>query len=40
MATMPYVPLGAFLHPNVWRRGISGVIDSPALVFYNIAKSG
>ena len=40
MATMPYVPLGAFLHPNVWRRTISGVIDSPALVFYNIAKSG
>jgi peptide/nickel transport system substrate-binding protein len=40
MANMPYVPLGAFLHPNVWRRTISGVIDAPVLVFYNIAKSG
>jgi peptide/nickel transport system substrate-binding protein len=39
-ATVPYVPLGAFLHPNVWRRTISGVIDGPMLVFYNIAKSG
>jgi peptide/nickel transport system substrate-binding protein len=40
MANVPYVPLGAFLHPNVWRRTISGVIDAPVLVFYNIAKSG
>jgi len=30
MATMPYVPLGAFLHPNVWRRTISGVIADNA----------
>jgi peptide/nickel transport system substrate-binding protein len=40
MANMPYVPLGSFMHPDVWRRTITGVIQAPVLVFYNIAKSG
>jgi peptide/nickel transport system substrate-binding protein len=39
MATVPYVPLGAFLHPNVFRRNVTGLIDGPALVFYNMQKS-
>lgn len=38
-ATIPYVPLGVNFNPNVWRRTISGVLDGPILVFYNITKS-
>ena len=36
---LPYVPLGQFKQPFLWRRNISGVIKSNTLVYWNIEKS-
>lgn len=38
-ANLPYLPLGVYFHPTVWRRNVSGVIDAPVLLMYNISKS-
>ena len=36
---LPYIPLGQFKQPFLWRRNISGVIKSNTLVYWNIEKS-
>ncbi|MCC7282661.1 MAG: ABC transporter substrate-binding protein [Acetobacteraceae bacterium] len=36
---LPYVPLGVYFHPTVWRSNVSGVIDAPVLLMYNISKA-
>lgn len=35
-----YVPLGQYLNPNAWRGNVTGVLDGPVPVFWNIAKEG
>ncbi len=37
--TLPYVPLGRYLHPNVWRSNVTDVIHAPVLLLYNIRKT-
>jgi peptide/nickel transport system substrate-binding protein len=36
---VPHVPLGHFLSPSAWRRNVTGVIRSPVVLFYNMAKT-
>ncbi|WP_439578787.1 ABC transporter substrate-binding protein [Elioraea sp.] len=38
-ANLPYVPLGMYLHPNVWRSSVTDVIHAPVLLLYNIRKT-
>jgi peptide/nickel transport system substrate-binding protein len=35
---LPYLPLGQFVQPFLWRRNISGVLRSNVLAFWNISK--
>ncbi|WP_458097661.1 ABC transporter substrate-binding protein [Roseomonas sp. WA12] len=39
MEVLPYVPLGFYWQPSVWRRNVTGVFRAPATVFWNIGKS-
>lgn len=39
MRTVPYIPLGYYWQPSVWRRGLRGVRPSPSTVFWNIEKT-
>ncbi|MFZ6764401.1 ABC transporter substrate-binding protein [Pseudoroseomonas sp. WGS1072] len=39
MLSIPYVPLGFYWQPSVWRRNVRGVSRSPSTVFWNIEKS-
>ncbi len=39
MEFMPYIPLGYYWQPSVWRRNVTGVFRTPATVFWNIGKS-
>jgi peptide/nickel transport system substrate-binding protein len=39
METLPYVPLGYYWQPSVWRRNVTNVFRSPATVFWGIGKS-
>ena len=36
---IPYVPLGQFKQPFLWRKNVSGVLKANTLVFWNITKS-
>jgi peptide/nickel transport system substrate-binding protein len=36
---LPYLPLGQFVQPFLWRSNISGVLRSNVLAFWNISKS-
>lgn len=36
---IPYVPLGQFKQPFLWRKNVSGVLRANTLVFWNITKS-
>ncbi len=36
---MPYVPLGQFKQPFVWRRNVTGVVKANTLVYWNIEKA-
>ena len=36
---IPYVPLGQFKQPFLWRKNVSGVLRTGVLVFWNIDKS-
>jgi peptide/nickel transport system substrate-binding protein len=35
---IPYVPLGQFKQPFLWRKNVSGVLKANTLVFWNITK--
>ena len=37
--SLPYVPLGQFRQPFVWRRNITGVLKANTLVYWNIEKA-
>ena len=37
--SLPYVPLGQFKQPFVWRRNVTGVLKSNTLVYWNIEKT-
>jgi peptide/nickel transport system substrate-binding protein len=37
--TMPYVPLGFYRQPEVWRSNLTGVFPTPTTVYWNIGKS-
>ncbi|HEY8610858.1 MAG TPA: ABC transporter substrate-binding protein, partial [Roseomonas sp.] len=39
MEVLPYVPLGFYWQPSVWRRNVTGVFRAPATVFWNIGKA-
>ena len=36
---VPHVPLGHFLSPSAMRRNVTGLIKSPVVLFYNMAKT-
>ena len=36
---MPYVPLGQFKQPFLWRKNITGVLRSNNVVYWNIDKT-
>jgi peptide/nickel transport system substrate-binding protein len=36
---VPYLPLGQFVQPFLWRSNISGVLRSNVLAFWNISKT-
>ena len=36
---LPYLPLGQFIQPFVWRSNIAGVLRSNVLAFWNISKA-
>jgi len=35
---MPYVPVGQFTRPIAFRTGVTGLLEGPMLVFWNISK--
>jgi peptide/nickel transport system substrate-binding protein len=37
--SLPYVPLGQFRQPFIWRRNVTGVLKSNTLVYWNIEKA-
>ena len=37
--SLPYVPLGQFKQPFVWRRNVTGVLKANTLVYWNIEKA-
>ncbi len=37
--SLPYVPLGQFKQPFIWRRNITGVVKANTLVYWNIEKA-
>jgi peptide/nickel transport system substrate-binding protein len=37
--SLPYIPLGQFKQPFLWRRNVSGVIKANTLVYWNIEKT-
>ena len=37
--SLPYVPLGYYIHPAAWRRAVTGVFPAPTTVYWNIGKS-
>jgi hypothetical protein len=39
METLPYVPLGYYWQPSVWRRNVTNVFRTPATVFWGMGKS-
>ncbi|WP_419896810.1 ABC transporter substrate-binding protein [Roseomonas sp. USHLN139] len=39
MQTIPYIPLGFYWQPSVWRRGLAGVQPSSSTTFWNIEKT-
>jgi peptide/nickel transport system substrate-binding protein len=36
---LPYVPLGQFKQPFLWRRNVTGVLRTSNLVYWNIDKT-
>jgi peptide/nickel transport system substrate-binding protein len=37
--SLPYVPLGQFKQPFVWRKNVTGVLKTNTLVYWNIEKA-
>jgi peptide/nickel transport system substrate-binding protein len=37
--SLPYVPLGQFRQPFIWRRNVTGVLKANTLVYWNIEKA-
>jgi len=37
--SLPYVPLGQFRQPFLWRSNITGVVKANTVVYWNIAKT-
>ena len=35
---VPFVPLGQFLRPIAFRKNVSGFVDSPYIVYWNVEK--
>ena len=38
MEVLPYIPVGFYWQPSVWRRNVTGVFRSPATVFWGLGK--
>ncbi|MNF03373.1 hypothetical protein D3C80_2026750 [compost metagenome] len=38
METVNYIPLGQYKLPSVWRNELSGLLEAPVPVFWNIEK--
>ena len=37
--SLPYVPLGQFRQPLLWRSNVKGVVKANTVVYWNIAKT-
>lgn len=38
--SLPYIPLGYYIQPAVWRSTLTGVFDAPTTVYWNIGNDG
>lgn len=39
LAEVVYAPLGRYFQPSAWRRGVSGILQAPLPIFWNVRKS-
>ena len=39
MHTLPFIPLGRFRQTAAWRDNLSGLLEGPSVVFWNVSKS-
>jgi peptide/nickel transport system substrate-binding protein len=39
MTTLPFIPLGRFRQTAAWRENLTGLLDGPSVVFWNVTKS-
>lgn len=37
-ATLPFIPLGRYRQTSAWRDNVSGILEGPSVVFWNVAK--
>ncbi len=38
MATLPFIPLGRFRQTGAWRSNLTGILEGPSVVFWNVNK--
>jgi peptide/nickel transport system substrate-binding protein len=38
-ATLPYIPLGRYRQTSAWRDNVTGLLEGPSVVFWNVTKS-
>jgi peptide/nickel transport system substrate-binding protein len=39
MRTLPFIPLGRFRQTAAWRDNLTGLLDGPSVIFWNVTKS-
>jgi len=39
LRTLPFIPLGRFRQTSAWRDNLTGLLDGPSVVFWNVTKS-
>jgi len=38
-ASLPYIPLGRYRQTSAWRDNVTGILEGPSVVFWNVTKS-
>jgi peptide/nickel transport system substrate-binding protein len=39
LQSLPFLPLGRFRQTSAWRDSLTGLLDGPSVVFWNVAKA-
>ena len=39
LRTLPFIPLGRFRQTSAWRDNLTGLLDGPSVVFWNVTKT-